>query len=80
MNLYRFEEPINTTWDLIVRYPKLEWGANAVAWIESIRQSSDPLLKIIVEKYVVLDDETLNKRTKTEDFAFFIERLPNGKF
>lgn len=66
--------------DLIERYPKLQWGANAVAWIEAIRQADDePDIQFIVDNYVILDDDTLNKRTKTGDFAFFIERLPNGR-
>lgn len=78
VNYNRFEDAIVTTEDLIKRQDTIEWGANAISWVESIINSENPYVKTFADKFVVLDDETLNKRTRTGDFAFIMERLPHG--
>lgn len=75
----RHEEPINEMADLIKRSPPMQWGGNSIDWLISIRQTSEPMLRQIVDEFVLADDDALRKRIKTRDFGFFMERLPNGK-
>lgn len=65
--------------DLVNKWPKIRWGANSNVWVHSIKKSTDPTLIQIVNKFILLDDDTLKKKTETKDFGFFIEELPHGK-
>ncbi|KAK6621637.1 hypothetical protein RUM44_001444 [Polyplax serrata] len=76
----RYEKPIDEAGDLVKQWPRIKWGADSTAWINSIRASSDPNLIEIVRKFIILDGKTLREKTKTEDFGFFIEELPHGHY
>nr|XP_053602899.1 uncharacterized protein LOC128670906 [Plodia interpunctella] len=74
----KYEPSIDTVQDLVDR--GMQWGATHDAWIFSITNSHDPLIKQLVSLFRVMTAEDLKEKSFTRKLAYSIEKLPAGNF
>ncbi|XP_068084386.1 uncharacterized protein [Anabrus simplex] len=74
----RYEPPIDTVDDLAKS--GIHWAATHEAWIFSLREATDPIVRFLYLQFQVFKEDTLHRRSTTRDLAFSIERLPAGHF
>lgn len=58
----------------------MNWGATHDAWIFSILETKQPLIKQIRNQFRIHSENKLHLLSKTRNFSFSIERLPFGHF
>ncbi|KAG5879053.1 hypothetical protein JTB14_019480 [Gonioctena quinquepunctata] len=78
MTIPRYDSPINTVEEFAGN--GIFWGGTQDAWIKSIQKAEDPIYKAIVSRFVAMNEEKLRDFSKTPNFAFSIERLPNQNY
>ncbi|ENN78215.1 hypothetical protein YQE_05367, partial [Dendroctonus ponderosae] len=77
MTVPRYDNPINTIEELAES--GLPWGGTQDAWILSINNSLEPNLMKLVARFVAHSEANLRKYSLGDQFAFGVERLPNGR-
>ncbi|XP_038116678.1 uncharacterized protein LOC6050679 [Culex quinquefasciatus] len=78
MTIPQYGISIDTTYDLATS--GLPWGGTAIAWIFAIWKATEEYLKVIVNNYQVVEQETLVKNAKSGNFGFVGERTEFGHF
>lgn len=78
MTVPQYGNAIDTVQDLADS--DLEWAATHDAWIFSIQQATQPMMKTILKKFRTFPKEELAARMVQQNLAFSIERLPYGHF
>lgn len=78
LTLPRFTPPIETAADLAAS--ELSWAAMDAAFLFGIKSSPDPVLHSLTHSFYVGTEQELDKRTRTRDMAFVVERLQAGHF
>lgn len=72
----RFLPPVDSVADLAKS--GLGWGATHDAWIFSLREATEPEMKILLDKFMALPSNRLHSLSLEKEFAFSVERLPAG--
>jgi hypothetical protein len=74
---FRYEKPIETPRDMSVRNSK--WGAMDECFVFFLRESMDPIMRSLVENFVLGTEQYFTERTTTGELGFAVEKLQNGK-
>lgn len=72
----RYLPPVDSVADLA--NSGLGWGATHDAWIFSLREATEPEMKILLDRFMALPSDRLHSLSLEEEFAFSVERLPAG--
>jgi hypothetical protein len=75
---FRYEKPIDTPRDMSERNSK--WGAMDECFVFFLKESMDPIMRSLVENFVLGTEEYFTERTTTGELGFAVEKLQNGKF
>ncbi|CAH1236162.1 unnamed protein product [Diabrotica balteata] len=79
MTLPRYDHPIETVQDLLDS--GIPWVAPHEVWIYSISTSEVPVFKAIIKAFLAEpSEEKMREYSKTRDYTFALERLPQGAY
>uniref|UniRef100_A0A6P7F088 Uncharacterized protein LOC114324952 n=1 Tax=Diabrotica virgifera virgifera TaxID=50390 RepID=A0A6P7F088_DIAVI len=79
MTLPRYNHPIETVQDLLDS--GIPWVAPHEVWIYSISTSEVPVFKAIIKAFLAEpSEEKMREYSKTRDYTFALERLPQGAY